>query len=34
MEKFDLDGVVLQAKKINQNFKLIPINQIIENFLD
>ena len=34
MENFDLDGVVLQAKKINQNFKLIPINQIIENFLD
>ena len=34
MEKFDLDGVSLQVKKINQNFKLVSIDQIIENFLD
>ena len=34
MEKFDLDGVILQARKINQHFKLVPIDQIIENFLD
>jgi len=29
-----LDGVSLQAKKINQNFKLVPVKQIVENFLD
>ena len=34
MASFDLDGVSLQAKKINQNFKLIPIKKIVENFLD
>ena len=34
MATFDLDGVSLQAKKINQNFKLVPVNQIVENFLD
>lgn len=34
MTTFNLDGVSLQAKKINQNFKLVPIKQIIENFLD
>ena len=34
MATFDLDGVSLQAKKINQNFKLIPVKQIVENFLD
>ena len=31
---FNLDGVSLQAKKNNQNFKLVPIKQIVENFLD
>ncbi len=34
MATFDLDGVSLQAKKINQNFKLVPVKQIVENFLD
>ena len=34
METFNLDGVSLQAKKINQNFKLVPLKQIIEIFLD
>ena len=34
MATFNLDGVSLQAKKINQNFKLVPIKQIVENFLD
>ena len=34
MTTFNLDGVSLQAKKINQNFKFVPIKQIIENFLD
>ena len=34
MVTFDLDGVSLQAKKINQNFKLVPVKQIVENFLD
>ncbi len=34
MTTFDLDGVSLQAKKINQNFKLVPVKQIVENFLD
>ena len=34
MENFDLDGVSLQAKKINQNFKLISLEKIIENFLN
>ena len=34
MATFDLDGVSLQAKKINQNFKLVPIKQIVENFLN
>ena len=32
MATFNLDGVSLQAKKINQNFKLVPIKQIVENF--
>ena len=34
MATFNLDGVSLQAKKINQNFKLVPIKQIVENFLN
>ena len=34
MATFDLDGVSLQAKKINQNLKLVPVKQIVENFLD
>jgi 3-phytase len=34
MATFNLDGVSLQAKKINQNFKLVPLKQIIEIFLD
>ncbi len=34
MATFDLDGVSLQAKKINQNFKLVPVKQIVEIFLD
>ena len=34
MATFNLDGVSLQAKKINQNFKLVPVKQIVENFLD
>ena len=34
MDEFELDGVSLQAKKVNQNFKLVNINKIIENFLD
>ena len=34
MATFNLDGVSLQAKKINQNFKLVPIKQIVEFFLD
>lgn len=34
MDAFDFDGVSLQAKKINQNFKLVPIDKIIENFLN
>ena len=33
METFELEGVSLQAKKINQNFKMIPTNQIIDNFI-
>ncbi len=33
METFELDGVSLQAKKINQNFKMIPTDQIIDNFI-
>tara|TARA_Y100001970_G_scaffold235331_1_gene294261 strand:+ start:4030 stop:5100 length:1071 start_codon:yes stop_codon:yes gene_type:complete len=33
METFELEGVSLQAKKINQNFKMIPIDKIIDNFL-
>ena len=34
MATFNLDGVSLQAKKINQNFKLVPLKQIVEIFLD
>ena len=34
MATFNLDGVSLQAKKINQNFKLVPLKQIKEIFLD
>ena len=34
MGTFNLDGVSLQAKKINQNFKLVPLKQIVEIFLD
>ena len=34
MATFNLDGISLQAKKINQNFKLVPLKQIMENFLD
>ena len=34
MATFNLDGVSLQAKKINQNFKLAPLKKIIGIFLD
>ena len=34
MATFNLDGGSLQAKKINQNFKLVPLKQIVEIFLD
>ena len=34
MATFNLDGVSLQAKKINHNFKLVPLKQIVEIFLD
>ena len=34
MATFNLDGVSLQAKNINQNFKLVPLKQIVEIFLD
>ena len=34
MDDFVLDGVLLQAKKVNQNFKLTNVDKIIENFLD
>jgi len=34
MDDFELDGVLLQAKKVNQNFKLTNVDKIIENFLD
>ena len=34
MATFNLDGVSLQAKKINQNFKLVPIKKIVEIFLN
>jgi len=34
MATFNLDGVSLQAKKINQKLKLVPLKQIIEIFLD